>query len=118
MPPLYLCCEPPVGQAVSLPLDPGRLAACPTGEQSVAAVEYRTTGYWYRQIEYFREMERGLDFREDLFNPGILRFGLRDGETVAVRHLETRATLHALLRQAATCATLEAFRDALRRRRQ
>ena len=32
----------------------------------------------------------------------------------AVQHLETRETLHTLLRQAMTCPNLEAFRDALR----
>jgi len=33
---------------------------------------------------------------------------------VAVQRLETRETLHALLRQAMTCPNLEAFRDTLR----
>ena len=32
----------------------------------------------------------------------------------AVQRLETRDTLHMLLRQAMTCPSLEAFRDALR----
>lgn len=35
------------------------------------------TAYWYRNFEYQAERERGLDFREDLFNPGVLRFDLR-----------------------------------------
>jgi predicted glycogen debranching enzyme len=35
------------------------------------------TGYWYRSFEYQVERERGLDFREDLFNPCALRFDLR-----------------------------------------
>jgi len=29
-------------------------------------------GTWYRNFEYDRERERGLDFREDLFNPLVL----------------------------------------------
>jgi predicted glycogen debranching enzyme len=35
------------------------------------------TGYWYRNFEYQAERERGLDYREDLFNPCVLRFDLR-----------------------------------------
>ena len=30
------------------------------------------SGYWYKNFEYLREIERGLDYREDLFSP----FGL------------------------------------------
>lgn len=32
------------------------------------------TGYWYRNFEYEMERERGLDYREDLFNPLMLRY--------------------------------------------
>ncbi len=35
------------------------------------------TGYWYRNFEYQAERERGLDYREDLFNPCVLRFDMR-----------------------------------------
>ena len=34
------------------------------------------TGHWYDNFEYELERERGLDFREDLFNPLLLRFSL------------------------------------------
>ncbi len=27
------------------------------------------SGYWYRRFEYIKELERGLDYREDLFSP-------------------------------------------------
>jgi predicted glycogen debranching enzyme len=49
---------------------------------SMSAVRYRSTGYWYRQLEYLRELERGLDFREDLFNPAELRLELTEGVPV------------------------------------
>jgi hypothetical protein len=43
-----------------------------------------------------------------------VRFGKVPRDTrAAVQRLETRDTLHVLLRQAMTCPTLEAFRDAL-----
>src|SRR5262245_11581499 len=41
------------------------------------AAELVVTGYWYRDFEYQVERERGLDFKEDLFNPCVLKFDLR-----------------------------------------
>ena len=51
------------------------------------------TGHWYRNFEYAMEQERGLDFREDLFNPVCLRFDLRGGAgaTVVASTVERRA---------------------------
>ncbi len=40
------------------------------------AVHAEATGDWYSNFEYEIERERGLDFREDLFNPLLLRFSL------------------------------------------
>ncbi len=38
---------------------------------------------WYRNFEYRTEQERGLDYREDLFNPLLMRFDLsRQSATV------------------------------------
>ncbi|MEO8100173.1 MAG: amylo-alpha-1,6-glucosidase [Acidobacteriota bacterium] len=33
--------------------------------------------HWYHDIEYLAELDRGLDFREDLFTPGVLTLELR-----------------------------------------
>src|SRR5262249_36548930 len=33
-------------------------------------------GYWYYDFEYQAERERGLDFKEDLFNPLTLKFDM------------------------------------------
>jgi predicted glycogen debranching enzyme len=38
------------------------------------ATALQATGDWYYNFEYVVERERGLDFREDLFNPFVLRF--------------------------------------------
>jgi glycogen debranching enzyme len=101
MPSLYLCCEPGMGavaspsvgviqagvaRPVTLPAQVGQaVSPAKAGNQPAPpGIDYRPTGYWFRQFEYLREMERGQDFREDLFNPGILSFALREGETVAV----------------------------------
>jgi glycogen debranching enzyme len=37
-------------------------------------------GDWYFNIEYLREQERGLDFREDLYTPGVIVLELQPGE--------------------------------------
>jgi predicted glycogen debranching enzyme len=37
---------------------------------------------WYRNFEYERERERGLDFKEDAFTPGHVRINLAAGEKV------------------------------------
>ncbi len=39
-------------------------------------------GDWYYNVEYLSELDRGLDFREDLYSPGIITFTLRAGEPV------------------------------------
>lgn len=31
---------------------------------------YKKTGYWYKNMEYDREKERGLNYQEDHYNPG------------------------------------------------
>ncbi|MBI4903258.1 MAG: glycogen debranching enzyme N-terminal domain-containing protein [Acidobacteria bacterium] len=41
-------------------------------------------GHWYGRNEYRKEMERGLDFQEDLYSPGWLDFELKGGETAFV----------------------------------
>jgi predicted glycogen debranching enzyme len=46
--------------------------------------EVDPTGYWYRNFEYSVEKERGLDFREDLFNPFRIRIALNDRERCVV----------------------------------
>ena len=39
------------------------------------------TGDWYRNFEYEAELERGLDYREDLFNPFVIDIELGDTST-------------------------------------
>ncbi len=47
------------------------------------AQSVEATQYWYRNFEYPVERERGLDFREDLFNPCLLRFVLTPEQPAA-----------------------------------
>ena len=39
---------------------------------------------WYYNIEYLAELERGLDFREDQFTPGVLTLNLQPGKWTPV----------------------------------
>jgi glycogen debranching enzyme len=39
---------------------------------------------WYFNIEYLAELDRGLDFREDQFTPGVLTIDLQPGEWTPV----------------------------------
>jgi glycogen debranching enzyme len=36
--------------------------------------------HWYYNVEYLEELDRGLDFREDLYTPGVYVFDLKPGE--------------------------------------
>lgn len=49
-----------------------------------AADELDASGYWYRNFEYEAERERGLDFREDLFSPFLLRWDLSRRASVTI----------------------------------
>jgi predicted glycogen debranching enzyme len=44
--------------------------------------EPEVTGYWYDNFEYSEEQARGLDYREDLFNPFVIPFNC-DRQTTA-----------------------------------
>src|SRR5207249_2625246 len=42
-------------------------------------------GYnWYRQMEYAREAERGLEFHEDAWSPGEFRFAFSGGQDAVI----------------------------------
>jgi len=36
--------------------------------------------HWYHNVEYLEELDRGLDFREDLYSPGVFELELKPGE--------------------------------------
>jgi predicted glycogen debranching enzyme len=49
---------------------------CPSLCLTHTAAAVLPEGNWYRNFEYAREQERGLDYREDLFNPLVFIFDL------------------------------------------
>jgi predicted glycogen debranching enzyme len=57
---------------------------CPPLYVCAPGIVYEATGDWYRQFEYAIEQERGLDWQEDLFNPGVMTLPLRAGEPLVV----------------------------------
>jgi glycogen debranching enzyme len=54
--------------------------------QGLPELQFRCEGtfaddpHWYKNIEYLEELDRGLDFREDLFTPGVWTLELKAGE--------------------------------------
>src|SRR5271154_1757265 len=47
--------------------------------------KFEPSADWYYNNEYLEELDRGLDFREDLFAPGVITFDLRPGEWSEIR---------------------------------
>ena len=57
---------------------------------SLPPIEFRHSGtseswpYWCYNHEYLEELDRGLDFREDLFTPGVITLDLRPNQWSAI----------------------------------
>ena len=73
----------------SLAIEPGCVTCspyqgCPNLHFAHNAAEVRQAGHWYGNFEYSAEEQRGLDFREDLFNPLELTFDLNRDARAAV----------------------------------
>jgi len=65
------------------------------------SAEVAGTGHWYRDFEYELERQRGLDYREDLFNPMVLRFDMTNDRTAdLIASTEPRDARHAAEYQA------------------
>jgi predicted glycogen debranching enzyme len=65
----------------SLQVESGRVSVspyqgCPTLNFAHTSGDITQEGAWYRNFEYTMEQERGLEFREDLFNPMVVTFDL------------------------------------------
>ena len=54
---------------------------------------------WYYNIEYLKEMERGYDYKEDLFVPGYFELSMRKGESVIFSAGTKEASPQALKRK-------------------
>jgi len=45
-------------------------------------VTYNHQPYWYKNIEYYKEQERGYEFKEDLLVPGYFELSIKKGESI------------------------------------
>ncbi len=66
---------------------PGRISIQPYPGMPVLTIFHSGSwweqdGIWILNHEYLRELDRGLDFREDLFSPGSIMFDLRPDRPV------------------------------------
>ncbi|HVF49475.1 MAG TPA: amylo-alpha-1,6-glucosidase [Pyrinomonadaceae bacterium] len=57
------------------------------------ADDFEPAGYWYRNLEYPAERERGFDFREDLFCPVVFTSDMRARTRLHLVASTTRRTL-------------------------
>ncbi len=46
--------------------------------------QFAADAHWYNNVEYLAELARGLNFREDLFTPGVWTVHLKPGEWTAI----------------------------------
>lgn len=54
------------------------------------ATDVEATGDWYYNFEYLEEQRRGLEYREDLFNPLVARFDLQREPAAIIASIERR----------------------------
>jgi Glycogen debranching enzyme len=45
-------------------------------------VTYNHQPYWYKNIEYYKEQERGYEYKEDLLVPGYFELPIKKGESI------------------------------------
>ncbi len=64
-------------------VDLSPIADAPALNLAHTAAFVEKTGNWYRSFEYAIEQERGFDFRENLFQPCLLRFDLSQPAVIA-----------------------------------
>jgi predicted glycogen debranching enzyme len=104
----------------ALQIEPGHVSVspyqgCPDLCLAHNGAEIRQDAAWYRSFEYTIERERGLDYREDLFNPMTLVFELNRNPCPAIiASTEARAAEDAdryrgaeIARRSAVSATFE-----------
>src|SRR5579859_1704529 len=81
-------------------------AGLPTLHLAHNATAIGTNGEWYRRFQYEVERERGLDYEEDLFNPGVLFFNLdqeKSAVIIASTEIHKAASASALRKQELAC---------------
>ncbi len=46
--------------------------------------QFESDAHWYYNVEYLVELDRGMDFREDLFSPGVIVLDLKSSEWISI----------------------------------
>ncbi len=75
-------------------------ASLPTLYLAHNATYVGTEGAWYREFQYEVERERGLEFSEDLFQPGLLQFNLADTPATVIASTQLSNAADAVLYRA------------------
>jgi predicted glycogen debranching enzyme len=102
----------------SIQIEPGHVTVspyqgCPNLCLAHNATDVRQESAWYRNFEYTVEQERGLDYREDLFNPMVMTFDLsRNARASIVASIEARTAVDADRRRVTEVARRNAVTQA------
>ena len=72
------------GLSLSARIEDGRVSLAPYADRPPVTILHSVGSFvletkWYFDNEYLRELERGLDCREDLYSPGSLTFDIEPG---------------------------------------
>lgn len=72
------------GLSLSARIEEGRVSLAPYADRPPVTILHSVGSFapetkWYFDNEYLRELERGLDFTEDLYSPGLLAFDVEPG---------------------------------------
>ena len=75
------------GLSLSARFEDGRVSLAPYVDQPPVTILHSGGSFvpetkWYFNNEYLRELERGLDFKEDLYSPGSLAYDFEPGHAV------------------------------------
>lgn len=49
---------------------------------NVDAVKWVDDGHWYKNLEYYKDRDRGIPYKEDLWMPGYFEFPIEKGQSV------------------------------------
>jgi predicted glycogen debranching enzyme len=72
---------------------------------------------WYYGIEYMRELERGYDYKEDLFTPGYFEMEIKKGESVifsaSLSEIAPAILKKKFIEESSKCVLRDSFKNCL-----
>ena len=80
--------------------------------------EWVNDGHWYKDIEYVKDLERGVPYTEDLWVPGYFKIPIKKGESIifsaGVEEISPRSLAHLYEKEIATRTNRTSFYNCLK----